>query len=439
MATIALYADKVNQMPGLINDFKLSVTDYKSELSALRTKTLTIDRSICNLDSVISSLQTSSQTQEQKVDSLDSIDRSVVEFIEDVVRVDSNVADVINKRKDDFYKEYYYLKPDIEKNGWDKAYDWFVSAAEWLEEHWRIVVTVLLVIAAVVVICTGFGGILAPLLLGIAKGLISGVLVGSILGGITSLSAGGSFWEGIESGAFTGALAGASFGALGGAGVMFGSMLGASGGALSAIRTTMQVSGVLSIGMTGFDLLAWGIGLFNPLSTIVILNQRLHSNTAYNAFQFSVSGLAAFSYGTNVGIERVQRQIPVDMAKSGQGKKPYPGVDDWKPSTLKKGDCIVRGEPNGTDYFTTPEALNSVGNNKVKLFEGLQVAESKIHGYRPEAAVYQVKTSSLFTATADCLANPSYGMGGLPQTYVPNADHLIGQGILELLKTVTLD
>ena len=64
MATIALYADKINRMPGLIKDVKISVTDYKSELAALKTKSLTINKSVCNLDDIISSIQTSSQTQE---------------------------------------------------------------------------------------------------------------------------------------------------------------------------------------------------------------------------------------------------------------------------------------------------------------------------------------------------------------------------------------
>jgi len=50
MATITLYAGKINQMPGLINEVKKSVVDYKSELSALRKKTLNINRSVCNLD-----------------------------------------------------------------------------------------------------------------------------------------------------------------------------------------------------------------------------------------------------------------------------------------------------------------------------------------------------------------------------------------------------
>ena len=38
MATIALYAGKMNQVPGLVSGARKSVTDYKSELSAMRTK-----------------------------------------------------------------------------------------------------------------------------------------------------------------------------------------------------------------------------------------------------------------------------------------------------------------------------------------------------------------------------------------------------------------
>ncbi len=59
MATIELYAKQINQMPGLIQEAKKSVTDYKAELSRLQTKFLFINRSVCNLDSVISSIQSS--------------------------------------------------------------------------------------------------------------------------------------------------------------------------------------------------------------------------------------------------------------------------------------------------------------------------------------------------------------------------------------------
>lgn len=40
MATIALYAGKMNQVPGLVDGIRKSVTDYKAELSALRKKSL---------------------------------------------------------------------------------------------------------------------------------------------------------------------------------------------------------------------------------------------------------------------------------------------------------------------------------------------------------------------------------------------------------------
>jgi len=54
-------------MPGLINEVKKSVVDYKSELSALRKKTLNINRSVCNLDEVISSIQASSRLRIEKL------------------------------------------------------------------------------------------------------------------------------------------------------------------------------------------------------------------------------------------------------------------------------------------------------------------------------------------------------------------------------------
>jgi len=117
MATITLYAGKINQMPGFNKRCQKSVIDLKSELSALKKKTLNINRSVCNLDDVIISIQASSQTQDKKVTSLDTVCKETEEFISEVVRVDSEVAELINKRKENFYKEYYYLKPENEKSG----------------------------------------------------------------------------------------------------------------------------------------------------------------------------------------------------------------------------------------------------------------------------------------------------------------------------------
>ncbi len=115
MATIALYASKINNMPRLIQDVKKFVTDYQFELSALKKKSLQINKSVCNLDDVLSSISTSTQTQEQEITSLENLSNNIEQFTSDVNRIDMDVADVINQRKDDFYNEYNYLKPDFEK------------------------------------------------------------------------------------------------------------------------------------------------------------------------------------------------------------------------------------------------------------------------------------------------------------------------------------
>jgi len=158
MATITLYAGKINQMPGLINEVKKSVVDYKSELSALRKKTLNINRSVCNLDEVISFIQASSQTQDRKIDSLEKFCSESEKFISEVIRIDEEVAELINKRKENFYKEYYYLKPESEKSGWEKIKDGLKSVAEWCKENWESIAKI--VVAAVVIAGLGIAAAL---------------------------------------------------------------------------------------------------------------------------------------------------------------------------------------------------------------------------------------------------------------------------------------
>ena len=70
MATITLYAGKVNQMSSLINNAKKAVKEYKSDLRSLKSKVLKIDSGICDVDDVISSIKSSTQTQEDKIDAL---------------------------------------------------------------------------------------------------------------------------------------------------------------------------------------------------------------------------------------------------------------------------------------------------------------------------------------------------------------------------------
>ena len=309
MATITLYAGKMNQMSSLLGDAKKSVSDYQSELFSLKSRTLNVNKRVCDLNDVISSVQTSTQLQEQKLDSLEALSQNVANFISDVVRIDDDAAEAINRNKDEFYDKYYYLKPDCEKNIWEKFCDGLASAGEWCKEHWKLIVTIVLVAVAIVLICTGVGGPFAAIILGAAKGLIMGAVTGGLMGGISSLAAGGSFFEGFEDGAFMGALTGALFGGLGGVGEALGSLgkLGTTCKALETLKNVARISGTISLGMGTFDLLAWGAGLFAPDNAFTAFNQQLHSNGLYNAFQFGAGALAVFSLG---GIKGFYEKTP---------------------------------------------------------------------------------------------------------------------------------
>lgn len=186
MATIALDKNKINQMPGLIRDLKHAVSEYKSELFSLKRKTLSVNKSVCNLDDVISSIQASSQTQEQKVDSLDAFNRNSEKFISDVVCIDCDARDVIRNRKDDFYEKYSYLAPDCEKpkNEWK---EFWKGVGDWCKEHWVMITTVLVVIAIAIVAVVTFGVAIAAI--AAIAGIVSLVLCAA--DGICMLATGG--------------------------------------------------------------------------------------------------------------------------------------------------------------------------------------------------------------------------------------------------------
>jgi len=138
MATIALYANQINQMPALIREIKQSVIDHKTELAALSNRIRTIDTAVVNLDEVVSSIQNSTLTREEKIASLDTI----------------------NQNKTDFYDRYSYLKPRYEKNAWEILCDDMASVGQWCKEHRKLIVTVFIVVTAIAILCTGIGGVL---------------------------------------------------------------------------------------------------------------------------------------------------------------------------------------------------------------------------------------------------------------------------------------
>lgn len=303
MATITLFANRINNLPEIIRDAKSSVNTFKGDLGSLITSALQVDGDICSLDDTISSLRSSTDTQEEKIDALEDIADDIEDFIDEVVSIDEDAADAINQSKDDFYDEYYYLKPDCEKSGWEKFKDGLKAVGEWCKEHWKFIVTVVIVIAAIVCLFVPgvnaaiAGMVFGKIILGAAAGALMGAISGGLMGGIMSALTGGSFFEGFEEGAFSGALTGALMGGLGGAGEILGESIKCVSTLGKAVKATAKISSILSSGMGLFDSAAMVIGMFDPDNAFVRFNQRLHESKLYNGIQFGIDGLAALTGG----------------------------------------------------------------------------------------------------------------------------------------------
>lgn len=212
MATIALYANKINQMPGLIKDAKKAVNGIHTQLGIVKRKCMAVDSGICNLDDVISQITASTKVQEEKIAALEAFNDHVEQFVETADRIDDEAADKINRNKDDFYNQYSHLKPDCEKSIWEKICEGCKKVGQWCKEHWKQIATVVLVVAAIGILIAAAAGALvgaaAVLLLAAAKGVLIGTAVGGLAGGLVSSALGGSFWEGFWDGAFGGAVSG---------------------------------------------------------------------------------------------------------------------------------------------------------------------------------------------------------------------------------------
>ena len=293
MATIELYKDKINSMSNYIEQAKNAVSDFCVDLSALKSKILGINSSVC--DNVVSSISSSSQTQEQQIAGLEATQKQVNAFIDLTINRDNSAADAVSKAKDDFYKEYSYLKPECEKSGWEKFCDGLKKVGDWCKEHWKLIATVVICIAAIALICTGVGGILGAA----AIGALIGAGSGGLLGGISSVLSGGSFLDGFEEGAFSGAISGAIMGGIGGAGALFGKTLTCGTKIANFINTTAKVSGGMSSVMGGFDTLAMCAGMIDPDNPLTALNDKLHQSKLYNGFQEATGVIATFTGGAS--------------------------------------------------------------------------------------------------------------------------------------------
>ena len=306
MATIELYKDKINSMSNYIEQAKNAVSDFCVDLSALKSKILGINSSVC--DNVVSSISSSSQTQEQQIAGLEATQKEVNAFIDLTINRDNSAADAVSKAKDEFYKEYSYLKPECEKSGWEKFCDGLKKVGDWCKEHWKEICLVIEIVAAVVCL-------LIPGLEGIGIGILAGMLIGGLsgaaIGGLSGYAQYGvdGILPGIINGTEDGMLIGGLFGGLGGIGAIAGEAFGCS----ALMTNVFSISSKLGLGMMAFDMTALAndfqnrffqdtginLGIIDPNigEFISDLNHKAHSNPIYNAFQYAVAGTAAFSGG----------------------------------------------------------------------------------------------------------------------------------------------
>jgi len=353
MATITLYSGKINQMSSLINKAKTSVKSYKSDLKSLKSKVLSIDESICDVDDVISSIKSSTKTQEDKIETLENLKQDINDFISDVVRIDGDAADAINKSKDDFYDKYEYLKPECEKSGWEKFKDGCKKVGEWCQEHWKEILAIAVVITGVVLcFVPGLNWLGSGILIGSLKGALSGGLIG----GLSSWASGGSFWEGFKDGVVTGAIFGGVFGGLGAAGEFLGNAkavsllangkwLGKSCSFAKTVGTVAKASGAITFVMGGFDTLALGSKILFGDNWFSDFNAALHESSIYNVAQTTIASVAVFTGGMNSGFNKAANSAGVKPSCFVAGTLVMVVAGMVAIETIKSGDKVISTDP----------------------------------------------------------------------------------------------
>ena len=204
-------------------------------------------------------------------------------------------------------------------------------------------------------------------------------------------------------------------------------------------------------GYQAAEMLSIGVASYSGMQDIARAEQaaQLEQIYAQKAEQIAYSEVdidELLKLGQNNGqyVERIEigsesgGKTPSEIARSWQGTGKYPGIDDYVDIIVEKGTVLYRGEPNGTEYFTTLDAIEQSGRDATKLFEGLQVEKNPIHGYRGEMQGY-VFNEDVASAYGITNANPQFGKGGLPQYYVPDVQDLIDKGILIPVDNIKLN
>ena len=131
---------------------KQSVKSLAQGISTLKSKIDTA-RVAANVDTSHTQAQNAEKREETKQGALTTGYDKLENLISDVGTVDNKAADKIRERKNDFYAQYSYLKPECEKSTKEKIKDKWEGVKSWCKEHWKeIVATLAIVVGAVIAI-----------------------------------------------------------------------------------------------------------------------------------------------------------------------------------------------------------------------------------------------------------------------------------------------
>ena len=150
----------------------------------------------------------------------------------------------------------------------------------------------------------------------------------------------------------------------------------------------------------------------------------------------AMGALAKTKFGEKIGYEKLTEWVNkgkkgivenVDaaaMARSWQGNIDYPGIDNWENVIIRKGTKVWGGMPGPSNFYTTEEVMQSVGNDATKLYQGLQVGKGSHLLFRQGMTQYEV-TQDIVVGSSKALANLQYGPGGLDQYFIPNYEKVL--------------
>ena len=417
-----------------IGEFQLNFTsfiskadDVISSFKAVRSATSNLSGGVGTLRDAYDDINARITREEEKKAAAIEVRKKSFTFLDLAVRIDNQVARLVTKNRNEFYRVNPWLKPPVPESekgwlekGWDwlcdkgrkldealdKAWQWTKDTAnkawnglvDFYEKHKKAIATALMIVAAaaVLVFASSIGGPFAAMAIGAAWGTISGAVIGGVSGGLRQKAEGGSFWEGFENGAFSGALAGAAGGALMGGIGFAGQALGNGVSALStlgkAIKTTSTVSKLISGGMLAFDTAALADLAIDPSNNLVYdLNQKAHSSTMYNVVQVGAGAVAVFTGGMTKTMNTEMPPAPQQPA-AGPANSGTDGFGDninFEQDSMSNGRYFSRGnhydefrnywETGGDQFNYTRTNDNSVQMISARDIEGVHVYQSDLN------------------------------------------------------------